>query len=635
MQAATVAPAPAVGRKRNIQATADYSDSEASQASVSAPASAGTTSKRARSSATASAASSSAAATASALLTTSKGKSKASSSKAGGGRKKSAKTESADPDDDDAASQQSQQDAAAITAGEEGDAPTQQLEELTAEEMFAQMDAEEAPSSRRGAKSGAQKSTAAAASSAADSTKLSAGQSAVLQRQRRNIWHQLYRLYDRLGEKDVLVGLTARLSEDASTTTTCSTSTTEVDAAEDALVVAGTVQGRAELTRRALDAELSGDFQEAVRIYASLNEASDQEEAAGDGEAESDVLHIAGISQEERNLWDERSLLCLRQLTDWQQLYDCVDKVARISLHDSADPDAMQPAEEPRLWEVLSGLDSRSERQNRLKEQVIPHYLQSLLHLGCPYSESPVAVAENERNTQERDAFIERVLSYQSTTVSTSKDAARTASQYELRQYIENTFPIELATAFASKGQWARTRLYCEQAHQRFLSQWSSLHPCATEARRQLLTQLQPILELRDAADFYSAAGISGGIGGAGGGGFGGGGGGAFTDRSRKQLISLVGKWEVTEPSIADATAHWANVTCNRHISLNSALQSAPVAGGACEGAAAVLRAAKVQLASMHVKTAAAAVHQGVLTAVKTQLEINNAIRRSGNLCKI
>jgi hypothetical protein len=482
---------------------------------------------------------------------------------------------------------------AASTVGVE-DLPTQQAEGLTADELLEHMGEGPATTSAGGPHGGSRARSDRAAGSAAKASASAAptassaadpAQQKRVQHRRQDIWHHLYRLYDQLGERDVLLGLTAKLGD--------SGAPAAPDTDEAAGPTAEVLQQRSALTRQALDAELSGDFQEAVRIYSLLNEQADRQLEEDGAEA------AAAVAQAERDLWDERSLHCLKQLCDWQQLHDCVDKVARLSLADAAQTgDEMAVELEGReLWEVMAELDIRSPVQNRLKERLLPHYLQSLLQLSCPYTDA----MEVAGPAQERTKFIERLLSYQPPNLTTAADARRSAVLYELRQYVEGHFPRELAVNAAAAGQWARSRLYCEQAQQLFLSQWSALHPCAIGARRQLLARLQPLTELVDASNYYQA--------------------------SEQGLHDMLAKWQGALPSGADELAHWADVACERRTALQPALGR-----GSCSEEARA--AAQVQMAALHVQTAAVAVQQGVLSAVKGQLNINNAIRKSGtHLC--
>jgi len=384
---------------------------------------------------------------------------------------------------------------------------------------------------------------------------------------------------------------------------------------------------RSVLTKRALDAELSGDYIEAVRIYALLNEQADSSASKKalvrsatttsnneEGKLDNDnTSTVDRVTQNERDLWDERSLLCLKQLCDWQQLYDCVERITRVHSLQSSSNDNDRP-----VWEVLSTLNSAVPAENRLKERLLPHYLQSMLHISTEINADNADSVTNTRN-----AFIERILSYQPVHISTSS----TSNMYELRQYVESHFPIELALYSASCNNHARSKVYTEQAMQRFLTQWSSIHPCATQARKQLLLQLQPILELRDGADYNSNVDLNS-IG--------------NSDRSSSnnssvvnKLTHLLDKWAISSPSVSDEVSHWSDLSSVRSVALQPTLAQYSNTTSTASSSGGIdnpFFRAKLHLASVHVSTANAAVHQGVLSAVKTQLESNNFIRKSGNL---
>lgn len=108
------------------------------------------------------------------------------------------------------------------------------------------------------------------------------------------IWRQLSRLYDALGEKDVLLGLTARLSS-----------------MDD--------------TRKALDAELSGDFAAAVKIYQDLltecahvsgegsggawGDEEEESESQGSPRGTEARAKFANVTAVEKEMWDDRSIV--------------------------------------------------------------------------------------------------------------------------------------------------------------------------------------------------------------------------------------------------------------------------------------------------------------------------------------
>jgi hypothetical protein len=93
-------------------------------------------------------------------------------------------------------------------------------------------------------------------------------------------WLQLSRLYGALGEKDVLVGLSARAARDPGTNV-------------------------------ALDLEIGGNYSDAIKEYNRLIQAHmDDDEAAAET---SDLV-----------TWQQRSMECLRQLGEWGQVHGAI-----------------------------------------------------------------------------------------------------------------------------------------------------------------------------------------------------------------------------------------------------------------------------------------------------------------------
>lgn len=393
------------------------------------------------------------------------------------------------------------------------------------------------------------------------------------------IWRQLYRLYDKLGQTDVLLGLTARLSTDGNSKNN---------------------QAQRTSIRLALDAEMDGNYTEAVRIYSELNQLNDELIMRNANNTTTDNFIIP--CQAERDLWDERTLLCLHKLCDWEQLHECVDKVTRLRLMDAQKPN-IQYASLPRL---LSELDLGNEMENKAKEQLIPHYLYSILHLSCPYKGYNYTTNTSIKELKE---FIDSLLVNANTL-----DTAEQHRQRELKQWLERNYPMELAIVFAIFEQWAKARLYCDQAHRLFVNHWSTIHPCAYQARKKLLLQLQPILEIRDTCEYYSTSGNTDYI----------------------ALSKLMFKWENSTPFLIDEVNQWATISQCRTTGLNRFLHPhnpntilSSSQHYSTEDQTMAIKA-KLLLSSIHIKTAAAAVFQKTLGAVKPQLEISNYLLNSG-----
>lgn len=295
-----------------------------------------------------------------------------------------------------------------------------------------------------------------------------------------SIYRHLSRLYGMIGEDSILIGLAAKLSSSF---------------ANDA--------------RRAIDAEISGDFPEAIQIYSSLR-------------LESNTSSKDVVSAEEKNMWEDRILHCHYELCEWDQLYDCAESYARHSLKEN-DPEYYRLEREgDSLMSIMSSLSTDSELENRVKERVFPFYFKSLFHAG-PKKESEFA------------GLVEKILSYKR-----GSDAKGAASLHQLRMWIEANHSIEIAACLAVKQQWARVLLHTQQSYEQFLFKWSNIHPCAYQARKKLLLSLQRIGELQDAAE----ANLRG---------------------DNNQLLQ---KWTILEPSVKDPVTHLASLCRVRENSL-------------------------------------------------------------------
>ena len=175
-------------------------------------------------------------------------------------------------------------------------------------------------------------------------------------------WFQLARLYAALGERDVLVGLTARAA-------------------------------RNEETHRALQYELEGQYGKAIGLYNRCIErqqklsgkgrgsssAEDEEDpGAGEEEEEGGGLSFELASEAEHTTWLQRTLECCRQLGEWGQVHDaCLNSVA-----DHNDPQS--------LWE------------GSLREWALPAFVRSLVALPAYHPELKSFFEESLAHTEKR-----------------------------------------------------------------------------------------------------------------------------------------------------------------------------------------------------------------------------------------
>jgi DNA-dependent protein kinase catalytic subunit len=354
----------------------------------------------------------------------------------------------------------------------------------------------------------------------------------------RNNWAFLSRLYEALGEKDTLVGGVF----------------SKVSAIPD--------------TRLGLEAEISGNYPEAVSIYNNLIEkygAVLDDSGAGQSPVEGVDVGVSDIN-EEIDFWDERSLECLRQLLDWKQLEQKIDSVAsnwldRTNLMDVTEsgPTTAKP------WKqfILNPLAN-----SRKRNVLIPLKMGCLINIDFKEDESRELAAE--LSAAPKDSTLE-----------------------SLRRLLESVYPNDLASLYAVTGDWIKVKATVDTAYDVFLKQWSSLHACATEARRELLLQIQRVVELEDGAALKLC-------------------------KSSPQLghsaarSALLQRWKTSAPLLSDPPRVWSDILRGRRLLLDND-------GGA---------AAALHLADLHVTTARAAVHQFNSHLVRGQLSAGNKLRQ-------
>jgi hypothetical protein len=226
-----------------------------------------------------------------------------------------------------------------------------------------------------------------------------------LQHKETNLWVQLSRLYECLGENDIVLGLAIR---------TCSV----------------------KQAREALDYEISNNYKDACRLYSELNDAmndyndhSDNEMEQDDGANDVDDA-IKNARKEDVTMWNERNLECLRQLCDWNQLYSKLDVVVSDITDESANL----------LDIMLNNIHIDNEKQKKIQSKLLPYYIQSLLH----YDDS------NEDKQEKQDllkSFINQL--YQKNDGISS-----------IKQHLDERHSIDLASYYASKQEWGRVSTY-------------------------------------------------------------------------------------------------------------------------------------------------------------------------------
>ena len=214
-------------------------------------------------------------------------------------------------------------------------------------------------------------------------------------------WISLSRLYAALGDEEMLMGVSTR------------------NAFGNKSVL------------RALDSELQGDYINAIKEYSNVFESAPAE----DREA-----RIAGSE-----VWEERSWKCLKELGEWDQLYERI-----VSLSN----EAIDCTHSESLFLDITRLSDGS----RLR--LLPSYLQCLIHSN-----------DIERRT-ELDQF--SMSLYQSTDICVK----------ESRNILEANHTSDLALAFAIRKEWSAVQQMTKMCFDRFGKKWASTSTVAYQARK-------------------------------------------------------------------------------------------------------------------------------------------------------
>jgi DNA-dependent protein kinase catalytic subunit len=272
-------------------------------------------------------------------------------------------------------------------------------------------------------------------------------------------------------------------------------------------------------------------------------------------------------SQDEVEMWRHRSMDCLKQLCDWNQVHSTVE----ITMQNCAADEGMSDHD---VAELMASLKISPIAAHQ-RQQLLPNYLCALVHSG----------------KERKDEFAKFI------------DQALLGGDFgAIKEAVESGYPADVATCFALRGDWSRVRVYTEMAFIQFGDRWRSLHPCAIGARRGLLRGLQRIVELDDAASYRSSSST------------------AFDSRdgprSKERLLK---SWCHSQPHITDPTWLWDEIICGRKIALGN---SAGIEGPDFTADVAS------HLSSLHISTARAAVEQGIMQAVEPQLVASNALKK-------
>lgn len=418
---------------------------------------------------------------------------------------------------------------------------------------------------------------------------------------------QLGRLYDALDEKDVLTGMLFQIS-------------------------------RSNESRHALDVEISGgDYAEAIRLYNKLLIAAAECESDNDG---GDMI----ASTQEIDMWTERSLGCIGNLLDWEQLYDKVE-----TLSDKADAVVNSNVTARHfVTKLLENGSTHPTGSNNSLLQLLPHYTKSIAKLGG-YVVSPLRFSAScygheglsdsskggvisKEMWDETNDFLRQALQPPSI-----GGEVNMAIFQQTKEFLESRHPADLAMCFISLGQWSRAQAYVGMSYEQFISSWSSLNPSAVTARNSLLSSLQRVLEIEDTISLLAPS-VSNCRGG------------KKIDIDEgsamyNQLNTVLRRWQHSQPLGTDTLHVWDDLTRVRSLCLtqhilrqadlaihSSQSQSSISAGVSCTQRFALAAIASADhLSNLHVEVAITAISHNVLQVGKEQLGVAGTYRKSIN----
>jgi hypothetical protein len=144
-------------------------------------------------------------------------------------------------------------------------------------------------------------------------------------------------------------------------------------------------------------------------------------------------------TQDEIELWQHRSMNSLKQLCDWDQLHENVETLMQNRVDEEDDNNGNSTTD----IALLMSRTHLSKTLNHQQNQLLPSYITSLVHTG------------NKR----KDEFVRFIES------SLHGDPGGSIS---MRSSIEGSYPADVATCFALKGDWSRVRVYTEMAFNQF-----------------------------------------------------------------------------------------------------------------------------------------------------------------------
>ena len=254
-----------------------------------------------------------------------------------------------------------------------------------------------------------------------------------------NIWNNITKLYESINEKDLLLGLIANLSLNSE-------------------------------TKKAIDFETEAEVMEAFKIYENLSKEHNMDM---DNHMDMD-MDMDNSMDFDKELWNNRSLLCLKQLCEWNIIYERIDDFIQ-SDNDTQTDDAHH---------LNSLLLTSINREKYLK-----YYFQSLIHTN---------------KQTELSNLLNQISLNSSVATSTS-----TSTMIAMKQNIETNYTIELAISYYLQNEKMKSLNYIRFGIMKFLDLWLISH---YNAKEDLLQLLNYYVELEDAillTDFSQTAAVS------------------------------------------------------------------------------------------------------------------------------
>eukprot|EP01018_Ginkgo_biloba_P019264 Gb_14393 [translate_table: standard] len=197
---------------------------------------------------------------------------------------------------------------------------------------------------------------------------------------------------------------------------------------------------KAAITQHALEAQLRGDFNNALQLYDKAINQFEEPNVEG-----------ASITEIEQDIWYNQRLQCLVDLNRWQDIME--DTLCQIKSERSEGPD-LQSLWSPGIRDPYLGLFIKGSLKVTTYSSLLSDFVQFSL-------EDPMK-----------------------------------------RDMLHDEFSTELASWAVINERFDLARFYIQRGYSSFRKQWSSIHPLATVSKHLLVRQLQQIIELDEFVEF-------------------------------------------------------------------------------------------------------------------------------------